>query len=156
MQIDKAMNDNLVSELETKQLLSLVRSSLWNAPIDISLFSDHPVNWDSIGRIAMQQTVGILAMQAALSLPDDLLPPKEWIRKAYSIIERNRRTHNLVDKCAAEAVSKLRTAGINSVLLKGQAYARAYQSPTLRQCGDIDPYVGNDNYFTAFKAANEF
>lgn len=156
MQIDKAMNDNLVSELETKQLLSLVRSSLWNAPIDISLFSDHPVNWDSIGRIAMQQTVGILAMQAALSLPDDLLPPKEWIRKAYSIIERNRRTHNLVDKCAAEAVSKLRTAGIKSVLLKGQAYARAYQSPTLRQCGDIDLYVGNDNYFTAFKAANEF
>ncbi len=150
------MNNNSIFSLESTQLLSLVRCSIWNAPIERSLFSNHPVDWDAIGKMAMEQTVGILATQAALSLPDDLLPPKEWIRKAYSIMERNRRTHNILDKCVAEVVSKLRATGIESVLLKGQAYARAYPSPSFRQCGDIDLYVGNDNYYSAYKAVNRF
>ncbi len=140
----------------TKQLLTLVRSSLWNAPIEHSLFSQYSVDWDEIGRMAMDQTVGVLVTRAALSLPNNLLPPKEWIRKAYSIIERNRRTHHLMDSCVSEVVLKLRTAGIDSVLLKGQAYARAYPIPTLRQCGDIDLFVGIFNYYSAYRAVNGF
>lgn len=151
-----ATNDNLNLRLATKQLLSLVRSSLWDAPIEQSLFADQNVDWVSIGRMSMEQAVGILVMQAALSLPDDLLPPKEWILKAYTIIERNRRTHSILDKSVAEAVARLRFEGIESILLKGQAYARAYQSPTLRQCGDIDLYVGDANYYSAYHAVNRY
>ncbi len=140
--------------LVASQLASLVKYSLWNIPIDRRLYIDFPVDWDAIGRMAMEQTVGILVTEAALSLPEDLLPPKEWIRNAYSINERNRRTHKLLDWSVAEVVSKLKAEGIETVLLKGQAYARAYPSPSLRQCGDIDIYVGNENYYSAYKVVN--
>lgn len=139
-----------------RQLLSLVRASLWQRAVDCTPFHDHPADWDEIGRLAMQQTVGGLALAAALTLPSDLRPPKEWIRKAYTFIERNRLTHCLLDRSVAETTSQLTAAGISPVLLKGQAYARAYPDPTLRHCGDIDLYVGEENYRKAFLAVKRF
>ncbi|MDE6638110.1 MAG: nucleotidyltransferase family protein, partial [Muribaculaceae bacterium] len=139
----------------TKQLLALVRASLWQEPADVTLFSKD-VDWQKIGKLALQQTVGILAFEAALSLPANFRPPKEWIRKALAFIETNRRTHILVDRSAAEVVCKLKGVGIDSILLKGQAYARVYPRPEMRQCGDIDLYVGESNYLSAYEAVKEF
>ncbi len=140
----------------TDQLLSLVRSSLWQKQADDSLFSKNTVDWQQIARIALQQTVGILVFEGALSLPAVILPPKDWRQKALSFIERNRRTHQLLDSCVAESVSCLNKEGIKSVLLKGQAYARAYPRPEMRQCGDIDLYVGENLYIPAYSAIKKF
>ncbi len=139
----------------TKQLLALVRASLWQEPVDVSLLSND-VDWESIAQLALQQTVGIIVFEAALSLHTNLQPPKEWFRKALYFMESNRRTHLLVDKCAADAVSKFKDQGIESVMLKGQAYACAYPRPEMRQCGDIDLYVGESNYFPAYEAVRNF
>ena len=140
----------------TEQLLALVRSSLWQKQADNVLFSKETVDWQEIAKEALQQTVGILTFEAALSLPQNLRPPKEWIKKAFAFIETNRRTHLLVDRCAAEVVSKLKSEGIEGILLKGQAYARAYPRPDMRQCGDIDLYVGESNYYPAYEAVRNF
>ena len=139
----------------TKQLLALVRASLWQEPADVTLFSND-VDWQKIGKLALQQTVGILAFEAALSLPANFRPPKEWIRKALTFIETNRRTHILVNRSAAEVVCKLKGVGIDGILLKGQAYAHVYPRPEMRQCGDIDLYVGESNYLSAYEAVKEF
>ncbi|MDE5759124.1 MAG: nucleotidyltransferase family protein, partial [Allobaculum sp.] len=77
-------------------------------------------------------------------------------RKALWFIECNRRTHILVDGCVAESVYKLRDEGLKAVLLKGQAYARVYPRPEMRQCGDIDLYVGEDSYLPAYSAIKKF
>lgn len=137
----------------SRQLLELVRASLWHTPVDLGPFTGCPVDWDAIGRLAMQQTVAPLAVDAAMSLPPHLLPPKEWFRKGYSVVERNRRTHRLLDECVAEASSRMTEAGISAVLLKGQAYARHYPRPELRQCGDIDLYVGEEDYLRSYHVA---
>lgn len=137
-------------------LLALVRASLWQLPADESWFSNNAVDWWKISQLALEQTVGILAFEAALSLPPNLRPPDEWKQKAFSFIERNRRTHMLIDGCVGESVSKLRDEGINAVLLKGQAYARFYPRPDMRQCGDIDLYVGENDYLPAYKAIKKF
>ncbi|MDE6511990.1 MAG: nucleotidyltransferase family protein, partial [Muribaculaceae bacterium] len=139
-----------------RQLLVLVRASLWQLPADETWFSKDVVDWQKLGQLALQQTVGILAFEAALSLPQYLRPPKEWIQKAFSFIEANRRTHMIIDVCVAESISKLRNAGIEAVLLKGQAYARAYPRPDMRQCGDIDLYVGEASYRLAYEAVKRF
>ena len=139
----------------TKQLLALVRASLWQEPADVTLFSND-VDWQKIGKLALQQTVGILAFEAALSLPANFRPPKEWIRKALTFIETNRRTDILVNRSAAEVVCKLKGVGIDGILLKGQAYAHVYPRPEMRQCGDIDLYVGESNYLSAYEAVKEF
>lgn len=139
-----------------RHLLALIRSSLWQKPVNEDLFSTDAVDWPEIGRLALQQTVGVLAFEGVLSLPGDLLPPKEWCRRAIAFIETNRRTHILVDRCVAEAVSALRNRGIDTVLLKGQAYARVYPRPEMRQCGDIDLYTGDEGYYPAYKAVGSF
>ena len=138
-----------------RQLLALVKASLWQKPVDELLFSKYTTDWSEIGKLALQQTVGILAFEAAFTLPSDLRPPKEWIQKAFSFIEANRRTHLLIDGCVAEAVSRFRDKGIPSVLLKGQAYARVYPRPEMRQCGDIDLYVGEIHCLQAYEAVKE-
>lgn len=135
------------------QLLSLVRAALWQTTADCRPFAGTPAVWNDIGRLAMLQTVGALAVEGAASLPPDLMPPKEWLHKGYALAELNRRTHHLLDSCVAEIFSQLTEAGITPVLLKGQAYARAYPDPTLRQCGDIDIYVGEDGYITAYEVS---
>ena len=51
-------------------------------------------------------------------------------------------THRMLDAALSRAVQALRAAGIPAVLLKGQGAARAYPNPLLRECGDIDLYIG--------------
>lgn len=133
------------------QILSLVRASLWWNPADESLFKGKSVDWNAIGRLAEMQTVVALIIESALSLPHDLLPPDEWIRKAAAFSEMNRRTHFLLEGCVAEISGCLREEGITNVLLKGQAYARYYPEPAMRQCGDIDLYVGENGFFKAYQ-----
>lgn len=140
----------------TNQLLALVRASLWQTPVDCSVFMDCEMDWDGLGRLAFGQTVGPLACNGAFTLPPALCPPKEWLREAYARTERNRRTHRMLNGCLVEAVSSLENAGITVVLLKGQAYASNYPDPALRQCGDVDLYVGQENYIAACEAVRRF
>lgn len=149
------MKETIISTSTTRQLLSLLRASLWQTSVDTAPFQSD-VDWDAIITLALQQTVGALVIKAALSLPPDLLPPREWRHKALSFIERNKRTHLLLNNCVAEAQHQLKEADIPTVLLKGQAYAQAYPDPTLRQCGDIDLYVGDENYRKAYEATCKF
>ena len=50
--------------------------------------------------------------------------------------------HQMLDAAVAQALGTLRQAGIPAVLLKGQGAARNYPDPQLRECGDIDIYIG--------------
>ena len=147
---------NHTISLSEQQLLTLVKASLWQRPADETVFSKEAIDWQKISQLALEQTVGILTFEAVLSLSPNLRPSKEWIHKAFAFIERNRRTHVLLDRCVAESVEKLRDEGIDTVLLKGQAYARAYPRPDMRQCGDIDLYVGEDSYLPAYSAIKKF
>lgn len=149
------MDADIISSRCTSQLLALVRAALWQRPADPRFFSGSPVDWDEIARLSMQQTVGALAIKGAMSLPPELFPTKDRLHKALAFIERNRRTHLMLDGCVAEAVARLKEAGIGAVLLKGQAYARHYPEGILRQCGDIDLYVGEDDYFRAYKVSRQ-
>lgn len=128
----------------TRCLLQLLRTSLWNKPADPVGFIAGHIDWDAVGKLALSNTVLPLAFNGVESLPEEARPPKRWLLDTYAFCMRARRTHALVDSCIAETVSVLRKAGIDPVLLKGQAFAVRYPDPTLRQCGDIDLYVGDD------------
>lgn len=161
--------ERLHSSLATEWFLALVRTSLWGRLAATELckvpilsnengqerLSRQTIDWDALAETALKQTVGPAVFKASLSLPEDLLPPKEWARKAYAFLERNRRTGMLADSCVAEASETLKRSGLNPVLLKGQAYARYYPERALRQCGDIDLYVGERDYLHAYHTAND-
>jgi hypothetical protein len=46
----------------------------------------------------------------------------------------------------AKLVDKMRTAGIYTLLVKGQGIAQCYEKPYWRSCGDVDLFLSNDNY----------
>ena len=54
--------------------------------------------------------------------------------------------HQKLNEVLSKVVSALRERGMDSVLLKGQGLAGCYPKPEMRQCGDIDLYVGEENY----------
>lgn len=150
------MSRDSISSAPVTQLLALVRASLWQSGVDLAPFRGAEVDWDEIARLAMQQTVGGLMINAALSLPEVLRPEDQWQAKGRSFLRCNSLTHLLLDGCAAQAYSKLKQAGIPALLLKGQAYARAYPEAMLRQCGDIDLYIGQENFMRAIEASKHF
>ncbi len=147
------MKGTSFSSSSVQAMLALTRNALWQTSDGCLPLGVSHIDWNEVGRMAMQQTVGPLVFDAALRLPQDQRPPKDWIFKAYSIIERNRLTHKMLDATVADTCRSLAATGINPVLLKGQAYASAYPDPTFRQCGDIDLYIGEEKFAQAYEAA---
>lgn len=58
-------------------------------------------------------------------------------------------THFELNNAVAEVFDLLSSAGVKSVLLKGQGLATLYPIANTRSCGDIDIYVGTNGYTKA-------
>lgn len=103
-------------------------------------------DWNLISSWAGKQTVTGVISKGISFLPDALCPPKDIRKDIQFFVMKNMQIHELLDRIAVELTRTLKNAGVESVLLKGQGLARVYDNPKLRQCGDIDLYVGGDNY----------
>lgn len=128
--------------------LQLLRSELWSKPSDIPTgFSD----WNTVVRIAKKQSVLGLVGNKILSIPDlekDIHP--ELKAKIKSFVMSNLMMHQKLNYEIHKTKKSLDDNNIPFVLLKGQGIARCYPNPHLRQCGDIDLYVGEANYEAAY------
>jgi hypothetical protein len=71
--------------------------------------------------------------------------PENMQQRLKPFMMTNVLTHSMLNNTLIRVTSILNDEGINSVLLKGQGLARNYPIPELRQCGDIDLYVGDKN-----------
>lgn len=130
---------------EQQQFLALLRSGLWNTPVDAGLFSG-TTDWNALFAQASRQTVSGIVASAAGTLPTALRPAAPVADKMRSLVTASIRSHALLNRTLAEAVNLLRRNGIRPVLLKGQGVATNYAEPTLRMCGDIDLYIGKQDY----------
>lgn len=100
----------------------------------------------------MAKSQSVLGLVAHAVLNDPALSgamPDTVMMKLKSHLMANLASHNMLNNTLLQVVSLLDDAGVPSVLLKGQALARNYPVPELRACGDIDIYVGSDNYLKA-------
>ena len=127
------------------QFLELLRSGLWKLPADASLFTDQ-TDWDTIVKYAKQQTVLGLVAEGINSLPSDKQPPFYVTSKIRGQLIMIMHSHAKLNSVLQEVVSTLSKQGFSPVLLKGQGIAMNYPEPTLRQCGDIDLYIGREDY----------
>lgn len=123
--------------------LNILRAGMWGRKAEIP---QGDVEWGNAARLAKSQSVLGIVGQVMLSdeeisarVPQGL---KDNVRK---FVMSNVLTHNLLNSTLIKVVSTLRENGVESVLLKGQGLARNYPQPELRQCGDIDLYVGLNN-----------
>ena len=138
-----------------EQLLYLLRAALWGVGVDPSHFSAK-TEWGVIYRLAQQQTVAALIYDALASLPAEKQPEPALLRQWYIHVIKVEQSHRLLNLRLAEATNLLQSEEIRSVLLKGQGVAQNYPNPVRRQCGDIDLYIGKENYKKAYDTSQKW
>lgn len=128
---------------------SLLRAGLWATPPEIPEGFDQ---WDSVVCLAKEQSV--LAVVGQVMLNELQIVEKldvDCRAHLKSFIMSSMLSHTILNNTLLVVVTELRKHGIEGVLLKGQGIARNYPVPELRQCGDIDFYVGVNNYIKTCK-----
>ncbi len=131
-----------------QQFIELLRAGLWGEKADESLFRGG-VDWKVVLKIARQQTVQGVVCDSIETLPAELWPPKEVLHRLMMDRTKNVQMHGLQNRIVKDVVAELDSNGVPSVLLKGQGVAQNYRCPESRSCGDIDLYVGMDNFHKA-------
>ena len=133
-----------------KVFYSILRSALWGVHVEVPAgFSQ----WSAVMKLAKTQALMGLVGDVLLTRTEirDTLPPK-FVERLQDIPMTTVGMHSQMNMTLQLLVLTLRKAGIEPVLLKGQGLSRYYPTPELRQCGDIDIYVGEENYEKAYDA----
>jgi len=99
-------------------------------------------NWKTMYNGATLQAVAGVCFTAIQKLPPNQRPPQnlywEWLGLVTTIQQQN----ELMDRRTAEVWQKLKVAGLDAVVLKGQGVAVSYgELASFRQSGDIDIWV---------------
>ena len=123
--------------------LELLKAGIWGRKPHVPQgFAE----WTKVVMLAKSQSVLGVVAQVMLSDEDVASQlPQDMKARLKKFLMNNLLTHNLLNNTLIKVVSTLREGGVESVLLKGQGLARNYPQPELRQCGDIDLYVGLEN-----------
>lgn len=133
--------------------LSLLRAGVWGTVPEIpSDFDD----WKSVVRLAKSQSV--LGIVGNVMLSNECISsvmPDDMRLKIRSFCVNVIGTHPKMTASLHTVVDTLHGNGIEPVLLKGEGLARNYPVPQLRQCGDIDIYVGTENYDKACRVLED-
>lgn len=150
----KGGRDRMTADDE-RRFFSLLRAGLWDKDVELCLFGS-PVDWQSLLEQGRKQTVlGVLA-DGIGKLPPALRPPFPIHRSLQQELLHIRQGHILLNHVLQEIWEKLACAGIRPVLLKGQGMAQYYVCPEQRQCGDIDLYVGPEQYDHACQVLKKY
>lgn len=133
---------------DIKIFLQLLRSGLYGTPIPESELPKQ-IDWKAITALAKKHVVLGIIIESIQFLPEQLRPAGPIATKLNKFALGLIRTNMILDKSVAKLVSVLGENGVNGVLLKGQGVARYYRLPQMRQSGDIDFYVGKQQYAKA-------
>lgn len=145
------------TEAEEALLLALTRISLWGESTEKAeeIIANRGIRWNAVLDLAKRQTLMGLAIDAIRRLPDNMKPTKEVCDDLTAKLRKSLLTHEKLNTVAIRIMELFQSHGIHAVLLKGQGTAARYPNPILRQCGDIDVYVGRDNCERATKCIAE-
>ena len=134
-----------MSQPET-QYFALLRAALWDAPLCI----DGPIDWKAVMQIAEFHGNSVLLSDLAAQMDDDEPSPQMFSRMQAAM--RGNLMHQMdLKKILVSALKVLRQHNIEPVVLKGFGLAMFYPNPNLRQFGDIDLFVGLENFHEACK-----
>ena len=132
--------------------LTLLRSGLWNSPIDdLSFFPLNKEEWMELYGISMAQTVEGIVYEGMLKLPTEFLPSKIFQLRWTVRVDQIERQNKLMAKNLLQIAQIFYKEDISFTLLKGLSLADLYEKPLLRSSGDIDLYFDSKK---DFKRAN--
>lgn len=132
---------------KNKQIFfELIKAGLWEKDVELRKYGT--TDFDEIMRLAEEQSV-VGLVTAGLEHVQDVKVPQadllQFIGQSLQIEQQN----NDMNKFVAKLVEKMRSAGIYTLLVKGQGVAQSYEKPLWRSCGDVDLFLSDDNYTKA-------
>lgn len=123
--------------------LALLQAGLWET--DARLIKYKEINYLEVLRLSEEQAVvGLIA--TGLEHVVDVKVPKEQILQFVGQTIQLERRNAAMNLFLGQIVSRLRDAGIYTLLVKGQGVAQCYERPLRRTCGDIDLFHNEVNY----------
>ena len=130
-----------------KLLFTLLRSALWGSAPDVAATEVSSRDLGEVLKLAKAQTVMGLIANEVMTRGEfaALLSPTSKERLTL-MVQENYVTYLRLNAVLLSIVLELRKHGVDPVLLKGQGISKYYLIPELRQCGDIDIYVGQENF----------
>lgn len=124
-------------------LLELLRAGLWKAELT---FHEGFDEWTDVLELAKKQSVVAVIAKTILSDKEyQARIPNDFRLRLKSVVVSNVMTFNSMTQALTKVAMALHEGQIPFVLLKGHSLAVNYPYPELRQCGDIDIYVGKEN-----------
>lgn len=130
--------------------LSLLRCALWGSEQDVDVANFSCKDFGSVVKMAKSQTVlGMVANEVLKTSSLSSLLADEDKAGLKRFVMSNLATGQMLNNALLNIVQELRKHEIDPVLLKGQGIAKYYPVPELRQCGDIDIYVGQEKFTKA-------
>ena len=125
---------------------TLLQAGLWQKALPCldTLLSDE--KWQELYAMALRQSVEGIVFDGMMSLPEEQRPNKSLLLLWYGRVKIIEQTHRQLNHGLVEIVSRLESEGMQPVLLKGQGNASFYPNPVHRECGDIDLFIGRQNY----------
>ncbi len=130
--------------------LSLLRCALWGSEQDVDVANFSRKDLGSVVKMAKSQTVlGLIAHELMTRNEFADLLGSESRERLTMMVQENVFTYQRLNAVLLTIVLELRKHGIDPVLLKGQGISKYYPIPKLRQCGDIDIYVGQEKFAKA-------
>ena len=122
---------------------ALVCAGLWEK--DVRLMSSDMVDFSSVMRLAEEQAV-VGLVTAGLEHLKDVKIPQEILLQFIGDTIHLEQQNVAMNKFIVKLLDKLRDAGVESVLVKGQGVAQCYERPMWRSCGDVDLLLNDENY----------
>lgn len=137
--------------------LALLRAALWENPGSSSgmtealqAVQEQQELLNELLAIANRQKTRALIYN--LLIQNGIPIPEETASQMQQLLLKIANTHRMLDTAVARSVKTLQAAGIPAVLLKGQGVARYYPNPWLRECGDVDLYIGPERLQEAVRS----
>ena len=139
--------DRRIRERVDAQFFALLRSGLWNEVPERVPF-EGGVDWETLYRLAFEQTSVPLVTDGVNRLPRELLPAEpERLDPFLGDLMATARRNRMLDGFIPKLFNALK--GIPVVLVKGQSLAQDYPDPERRQPGDVDLLLLPSSYEAA-------
>lgn len=124
---------------------TLLRAALWDTPIAI----EDEIDWALVLQMAAHHGNNVLISDVASRLTGDNKPSPQVLATMQAEMRGNLFNQLKLRQILVSAVSLLRQHEIEPVVLKGFGLAMLYPNPSLRQFGDIDLFIGLENFHPA-------
>lgn len=127
------------------QYFTLLRAALWGMPLPINM----EIDWTAVMQLAEYHNNSALLSDVAAHMTGDNKPSPERLGSMQMVMRGNLLHQMRLRQILVSAVQLLRQHSIEPVLLKGFGLALLYPNPSLRQFGDIDLFVGLEDFHEA-------